>query len=1492
MLVNECDFKSNIKESFNYQNLINNTEQSPHLSANSANADSGATGNYLTVSDISYLRDVRQSTLSEQIKVFVANGAPIVSTHHGYLDIPNVGPMIAYLFPSLTGSLLSISQCVNLGLTVTYCLNFVTFYKNNMPIFRGARDRRSGLWMVDLKDISNASQSTFSASLAVKLDSVAEFVAFWHATFGFPALSTFIPAVDKGFIQVPGLTAQKIRKNPPNPTETAAGHLDATRQGQRSTKLVIPDANEIKTTNVSAQVAPELPSSTIWHRISEVKATQTGRYHKDATAAFTVRGVSGALYQQIFYSEDWDYIHVETANSKSASELLDVTQRALKFFAEHGAKHALLRMDNECAADMKEWLRTAGIMLELTPVSAHRTNRAERAIRTWKNHFIAMLAGIDPECPLALWEDFIEQAELTLNLLRQSPCNSILSAYEGLRGRFDLNRTPIAPVGTKVMVHDTPEKRGSWQAHGQLGFYTGRALSHYRCYSVWIPATRGRRISDCLSWHPIKLKMPGSSPLEELTAAIDEVQRAINKLSDNAGYVHIKQPLSTVSDILSHQLRTMRDLFQPPPPPPPPPSTVPQATQGPQGIWPRAQVLGPQAPLQRVNTPQALTDPATTVTPACNQGTQVPAAHPGVRAHVTPAGRLPAQTEIGATSPDLSLQTPTTSQFQRVKKQTRKQSKAKPDNSSNIVPSVTPSQVVVSVNSQQVIALPARSKSKNSYWPLTASEIKKLPQATIKRIGMKFLDDKDPTDVCTGVVDSVVRHKQSHKLAFKYWDHNVHTSAPKAAKDFEYLNVKYALEDCSWAKALSVASLVAASVLCEQTFLNRGPTRNSIKKAKQRERPWWVLRANAANKTTGVDKLSDLLPSKDSYSETIPEKQPISKTPRTWRKDTDAYLLHIEKLLNSAEDEHQPQFYRDLFAYTAQDMNVDGSPLTSSSALRGPDKERWLEAHGEEIERLIESKTAKPIDRLEMPRDRKASYYNPQLKIKHKADGIQYRVRGTIGGDQIDYPGVTAAFTAGLETIRILLNATVSEGARFFTADIKDFYLGTPLPRKEYMRVPIKHIPLKIQKKYNMEPLIYNGYILMEISNTIYGLPQAGRLSQERLVSHLATFGYKQCSNTPCLFVHESNGIAFTLVVDDFLVKYKNQGAAEHLLAALRELYTITTDFATTQKYVGITLFHNLTTNTIDMSMPGYVQKALLRFKRKYTVGADSPIIYVPPRYGKYQQEIHPDAPSVPLTAAEKLELQEIVGVFLFYARAVDPTMITAINKIGSRQAKPTSLIKKEIERFLQYASSHPDATLRIRASDMKLVCHSDGSYNSESEARSRAGSLLFLGDCADGEAPNAPIAYISVIISTVVASATETEYAALFITGQAATCVVNTLADLGYPQGPVEIFCDNKCAVGIAHNTLNLKRAKTIDMRYHWIRDQVKQRKFTVTRKPGNLNLADFFTKAHPVHHHVTMRNMYVATDRNQEVQQQRVDSSEGVLIHEVAISDHIPEQ
>lgn len=176
----------------------------------------------------------------------------------------------------------------------------------------------------------------------------------------------------------------------------------------------------------------------------------------------------------------------------------------------------------------------------------------------------------------------------------------------------------------------------------------------------------------------------------------------------------------------------------------------------------------------------------------------------------------------------------------------------------------------------------------------------------------------------------------------------------------------------------------------------------------------------------------------------------------------------------------------------------------------------------------------------------------------------------------------------------------------------------------------------------------------------------------------------------------------------------------------------------------------------------------------------------------------------------------------------------------------------------------------------MILLAHSDASYLSESEARSRAGGHIYFGDNQNDTVPNAAISNISVIIPTVVASAVEAEYASAFITGQACTSIMHAAMDLGYPQHTIGITADNDCAVGIANNTVKQKRSKAIDMRYHWIRDQVKQRKISITWKPGATNLADFFTKAHPVHHHKAIRSRYV-TDLDPEVTK---DSLEGVLI------------
>jgi len=107
------------------------------------------------------------------------------------------------------------------------------------------------------------------------------------------------------------------------------------------------------------------------------------------------------------------------------------------------------------------------------PPDMHRRNAAEKAIQTFKDHFIAILCGVDTAFPLHLWDKLLPQVELTVNLLRQATAVPTVSAYAYLWGPHDFNKMPLAPLGCAVLIHDKPAKRQSWATHASDGWYIG-----------------------------------------------------------------------------------------------------------------------------------------------------------------------------------------------------------------------------------------------------------------------------------------------------------------------------------------------------------------------------------------------------------------------------------------------------------------------------------------------------------------------------------------------------------------------------------------------------------------------------------------------------------------------------------------------------------------------------------------------------------------------------------------------------------------------------------------------------------------------------------------------------------------------------------------------------------------------------------------------------------------------------------------------------------
>jgi hypothetical protein len=126
--------------------------------------------------------------------------------------------------------------------------------------------------------------------------------------------------------------------------------------------------------------------------------------------------------------------------------------------------------------------------------------------------------------------------------------------------------------------------------------------------------------------------------------------------------------------------------------------------------------------------------------------------------------------------------------------------------------------------------------------------------------------------------------------------------------------------------------------------------------------------------------------------------------------------------------------------------------------------------------------------------------------------------------------------------------------------------------------------------------------------------------------------------------------------------------------------------------------------------MPGYVSR------------------YVTPVYGAKTQYAKKDE-TPPLTAQQCLTIQKVTGSVLYYARSVDPTLLMPLNDIATDQTKATEKTQAATNQMLDYLAAHPDATIRYHASDMVLHIHSDASYLSVSNARSRLGGLFFSGE-------------------------------------------------------------------------------------------------------------------------------------------------------------------
>jgi hypothetical protein len=248
----------------------------------------------------------------------------------------------------------------------------------------------------------------------------------------------------------------------------------------------------------------------------------TGKLYSDPTGRFLVPTSKGNQYLLFVYDYDSNFIFAEPMKSSTGAEHLAAFKRVQDLLKRQGLKPKLQKLDNEVSKELLQFSQDEDIDYQVVPPKMHQRNAAERAIRTFKNHFISTLCGTDPNFPLHLWDRLLPQTLLTLNLLRASRINPRLSAQAQVHGAFDYNCTPLGPPGTLVLVHDKPETRETWAPHAVEAWYIGPAMDHYCCFTVYIIETKlwpGFPNMFLYLWHPLSLDL-ATAAARDLTNAL------------------------------------------------------------------------------------------------------------------------------------------------------------------------------------------------------------------------------------------------------------------------------------------------------------------------------------------------------------------------------------------------------------------------------------------------------------------------------------------------------------------------------------------------------------------------------------------------------------------------------------------------------------------------------------------------------------------------------------------------------------------------------------------------------------------------------------------------------------------------------------------------------------------------------------------------------------------------------------------------------------
>lgn len=487
-----------------------------------------------------------------------------------------------------------------------------------------------------------------------------------------------------------------------------------------------------------------------------------------------------------------------------------------------------------------------------------------------------------------------------------------------------------------------------------------------------------------------------------------------------------------------------------------------------------------------------------------------------------------------------------------------------------------------------------------------------------------------------------------------------------------------------------------------------------------------------------------------------------------------------------------------------------------------PNRKEWKVASDEEM-RSHDTNGTWSLVRL--PRGKVVIGCTWVYKIKRDGIGkiIKFKARLCVRGDQQE-EGVnfqeTFAPTVRFLTLRVLLALAAHYSLEVEQFDVCTAFLYSPVEEEVYMRQPEGYT------KYDTDGTPF----VCKLQRSLYGLRQAPRSWNKMITNWLIDYGFTQCLTDPGAYTITIKGSLYVLClyVDDIILVGRSSDFISKFKRSFSARFKIE-DLGPVAWLLGCTITRDRQSRIIRIGQRQLLSDLLDEFGMHTCAPTGTPL--------PAKTVDSSDIESPPLDV-KQFRYARLVGKLAYAANCTRPDISAAVNFLTRFMSKPTELSWRQAKRLLRYVKGTLEYCLVYHGSEDPIpVCWQDASFADGPGRRSRTGFVVLMCKAA--------VAWGSRLQVTVCLSTVEAEYVSLCTAAQELKYILQLLEGFGISlTKPLILYEDNKGCVFLAMNMSTTNKSKHIDIKYHFIRQCIKEGKMTVVWCQTSDMIADILTK------------------------------------------------